>query len=114
MSYHDVLLVAFDVTGNSLAQTQTALVNLLPKVSDLPESDDFGMDSWWIANDERIDRSDCDSAVFVKKGAQEEARRLLRKHGLLAETGFSEDEIESILRATRRPGESIELPHDLD
>ena len=38
--------------------------------------------SWWIAEDERSDRSDCDSAVFVPMGRQAEARALLRAAGL--------------------------------
>lgn len=39
-------------------------------------------ESWWIAEDERNDGSDLDSAVFVKPGKQQEAVALLREHGL--------------------------------
>lgn len=28
------------------------------------------VESWWVAEDDRRDRSDCDSAVFVPKGYQ--------------------------------------------
>lgn len=82
--YHDVLLVAFDVRGSGPAEeVQRALMRRLPEAEGFidPESL-FEIDSWWVANDLRFDRSDCDSAVFVKKGMQEEARKLLKEHGL--------------------------------
>ena len=31
---------------------------------------DTGIDQWWVAEDERYDGSDCDSAVFVPIGKQ--------------------------------------------
>ncbi len=40
------------------------------------------IDSWWVAEDERYDGSDCDSAVFVKPGKQREAVAVLRRAGL--------------------------------
>lgn len=40
------------------------------------------VDSWWIAEDERHDRSDLDSAVFVVPGQQVEARNVLLGKGL--------------------------------
>ena len=29
-----------------------------------------GIDCWWVAEDDRTDRSDCDSAIFVPRGGQ--------------------------------------------
>ena len=40
------------------------------------------MECWWIAEDDRRDGSDNDSAVFVHPGKQMEAYRLLRLHQL--------------------------------
>lgn len=34
--------------------------------------------AWWVAEDDRRDHSDCDSAVFVTKGHQADARDGLR------------------------------------
>lgn len=42
--------------------------------------------SWWVAEDERSDGSDCDSAVFVTPGWQAAATRLLRAFGMLPPT----------------------------
>lgn len=41
-----------------------------------------GIDSWWVAEDDRRDRSDCDSAVFCIPGKQKEAVKALQKEGL--------------------------------
>lgn len=35
-----------------------------------PNSEDATIDSWWIAEDDRHDGSDNDSAIFVPRGAQ--------------------------------------------
>ena len=48
---------------------QATLMRQLPK----PGSNDI--DSWWIAEDERDDGSDNDSAVFVPKGDQHKWHR---------------------------------------
>lgn len=82
--FHDVLLVAFDLRGISARDVHDTLTNLMPKADAFyGENEDVYLDSWWVANDERFDGSDTDSAVFVSKGNQEEARILLRKHGLV-------------------------------
>lgn len=42
--------------------------------------------SWWIAEDDRSDRSDCDSAVFVPNGmTQAEAKAVLENHMMYKE-----------------------------
>lgn len=81
--FHDVLLVAFDLRGRDARDVQTWLGDNLPEAGTFHgDADEIYLDSWWIANDERFIPSDTDSAVFVKKGSQEEARALLREHGL--------------------------------
>ena len=72
-----IVLVAFDVYGDSPQHAQQVVMRQLGHVRDTGE-----VDSWWIAEDNRHDGSDCDSAVFVKPGRQREARDLLRAHGL--------------------------------
>ena len=58
------ILVAFTVYAPDWTAAQATLMRQLPK----PGVDSIG--SWWIAEDERIDGSDNDSAVFVPKGKQ--------------------------------------------
>jgi hypothetical protein len=84
--FHDVLLVAFDLRGSSAEEVQNWLKRRMPRGDTAYHSVTSGLtvtlDSWWIANDERFDGSDCDSAVFVKPGMQEISREVLRQHGL--------------------------------
>ncbi len=40
------------------------------------------IDSWWVAEDERYDGSDNDSAVFVIPGTQRESVSVLKRAGL--------------------------------
>jgi hypothetical protein len=60
-----VILVAFEVAGNSRTDAQVALLTRLPR------PDDGGVIAWWIAEDDRIDDTDNNSAVFVPKGEQQ-------------------------------------------
>lgn len=61
------ILVAFTVHAPTMEQAQARLMGRLPN----PEADGHEViDSWWIAEDERYDGSDNDSAVFVPKGKQ--------------------------------------------
>lgn len=78
--FHDVLMVAFDITGPNRALVSEYLAAFMPPV-DFEHHTGSNIDSWWIADD-NFD-GDCDSAVFVTKGKQEEARELLRAHGLV-------------------------------
>jgi hypothetical protein len=81
--FHDVLMIAFDVSGPDARSAEELLKNYLPDTGDITyKSKKFYLDSWWVANDIRFDESDTDSAVFVHKGMQKEARELLRAHGL--------------------------------
>jgi len=85
--FHDVIMVAFDLRGRSAKDVHYWLQERMPNGDSDYEDGNRGeirLDSWWVANDERFDGSDCDSAVFVSMGKQAEARALLRQHGLLA------------------------------
>lgn len=65
------ILVAFTVHAPTVELAQQRLMVRLPGgVPDLNH-----VDSWWIAEDERYDGSDNDSAVFVPKGEQEKWHR---------------------------------------
>lgn len=85
-SYHDVLMMAFDITGPNAAIVHEWLFQHMPDVGEQEitlEGETFtvNLDSTWIADDDAP--GDLDSAVFVRKGDQAEARRLLRMHGLI-------------------------------
>lgn len=58
MSEHTIL-VAITVNAATMQEAQEHLMRLLPRPST------NAVDCWWIAMDERYDRSDCDSAEFV-------------------------------------------------
>jgi hypothetical protein len=64
MQPEHTILVAVTVYAPTWEAAQAKLMLNLPK----PGVD--GIDSWWIAEDERSDGSDNDSAVFVPKGRQ--------------------------------------------
>lgn len=76
------ILVAFVVEGDSPEQAQTNLMAMLPQRDALDRL--TYLDSWWVATDERYDRSDLahDSAIFVGKGQAAAARRLIVAAGL--------------------------------
>jgi len=81
-----VFLVAVEVNGDAdREKVEKYLHERLPLDREgAPDGDPDGtyVESWWIAEDERYDRSDNDSAVFVIPGKQREARNLLRTAGL--------------------------------
>lgn len=41
---------------------------------------DSAIDSWWVAEDDREDGSDCDSAVFVPRGSQRDMSDMIKDH----------------------------------
>lgn len=71
-----VILVAFSVPATSRRAAQKTLVRALPR------TDEGHIDSWWIAEDDRIDGSDNDSAVFVPAGQQYNVSRSLFINGM--------------------------------
>lgn len=75
MNEHTIL-VAFTVEGESKADAEGTL---LYRLSNLNRN---MVTSFWVAEDDRIDRSDCDSAVFVTPGFQPEASQLLHHWGM--------------------------------
>lgn len=79
-----VLLVAFALDTDAQRETaERSLMNLLPRPgADLAAGGQ--LECWWIAEDDRHDGSDNDSAVFVHPGAAEAAFRLLHAVGLTA------------------------------
>ena len=80
----NTILVAFCITGAEREQAERLLHDRLPKGDAPLTSDDDGpyLDSWWVAEDTRYDRSDCDSAIFVPKGKQAAVGELLWKDGV--------------------------------
>lgn len=62
------ILVAFNIQGETRQEAMEELAQELPVVDGVS-----AIECWWIAEDDRIDNSDEDSAVFVPKGKQIEA-----------------------------------------
>lgn len=75
-------LVAFVVEHDGTREEAEHLLTMaLPRPQGLGRDDMPGndwLDCWWVAEDDRHDRSDCDSAVFVPMGTQDEIRQHLR------------------------------------
>lgn len=71
------LLVGVSMHGATREQAMERLMLLLPT-----PTVDSGVEDWWLADDDRVDGSDRDSAVFCKTGHQREATAMLRKVGL--------------------------------
>lgn len=78
-----VFLVAFCVNGPSREEAELRLTMALPRPEGSPRDaktaggidypyapDTPGLECWWVAEDDRHDRSDNDSAIFVPRGAQ--------------------------------------------
>lgn len=72
-----VILIAFGVEGESEEEAQEHLMgHLIPLLS--TRNPNSRIEEWWIAEDNRTDRSDLESAVFVPQGiSQREARQYL-------------------------------------
>lgn len=66
-----VILVAVSVVAETRESAELYLHHRLPRPGDeLPETGGTYVESWWVAEDDRRDGSDNDSAVFVPKGTQ--------------------------------------------
>lgn len=82
MSYRTVL-VAFVVQADSEKQAQEQIMEFLPKEDyDHDVWHRAGLDCWWVAEDERYDGSDNESAVFIPEHwdaqiSQRDARLIL-------------------------------------
>lgn len=73
-----VILVAFHVKAANRQHAHYALTNRLIDEELLGDS----IQEWWVAEDDREDGSDNDSAVFCRLGNQEQAARALYLEGL--------------------------------
>lgn len=72
-----VFLVAVTMEDPDREHAQARLMAYLPQ----PQGH-YGLQSWWIAEDDRLDGSDNDSAIFCRKGWQDQALRHLNDVGL--------------------------------
>jgi hypothetical protein len=72
-------LVAVTVAGGTREEAELLLHRELPGVGHDGEPEGVPyIESWWVAEDDRRDRSDNDSAVFVPKGEKGRVLRILR------------------------------------
>ena len=81
MSTH-VILVAFQVEGDTRKDAHEQLFDYLPNHPS-PKTTP-GLECWWVAEDDRLDNSDNDSAVFVTPGKQRIASFILGDQGLIS------------------------------
>ena len=81
MSEH-IILVAVSVEAPNRATAEVRATSWLGAPAGPVEA-------WWVAEDFRIDSSDCDSAVFVQPGMQARASRLLAHHGLTSSANIT-------------------------
>ena len=89
MSTH-VFLVAVAIEGDlTREEAEIALARTLPRpnidgawVGDARDPKKAEVECWWIAEDDRRDGSDNDSAVFVTPGFQQAAYDLLHENGM--------------------------------
>lgn len=64
-----VRLVAFEVHGDTIAEADAALQSKLHGILKMNDPAS-AIECWWVAEDDRTDGSDNDSAVFVPPGTQ--------------------------------------------
>ena len=92
MKSEEVILVAIQVSHDKDDVREAAMIGLAPM---LPKpglsAEGVQVECWWFAEDDRTDQSDCDSAVFVKPGKQQEAADILHKRGLTAKCNLIPD-----------------------
>lgn len=87
-----VYLVAITIEGPETMtseESQKALMGLLPTPYGA-SWDNMQVSSWWIAEDDRLDGSDNDSAVFVHPGLQHSAGLLLHAADMTSEYNVKE------------------------
>jgi len=79
-----VILVAVTATAPSREEAEQMVCRHLPRpgLIDATLPGEPRIESWWVAEDDRRDRSDNDSAVFVHPGAQAKASKVLYDLGL--------------------------------
>ena len=81
-----IVLVAFEVCADDMEDAQRQLMDKLLPTAPFPRRYTEWLDSWWIAMDERYDRSDLESAVFVPSYMTQ-----VQARGFLNNTTLTED-----------------------
>lgn len=89
-----IILVAIHMRHNTREGAMELIatgLNSSPILSPHAERGGLGhVEAWWIAEDDRVDGSDCDSAVFVFPGMQHTAAELLLENELTTQTSKDE------------------------
>jgi hypothetical protein len=94
-----VILVAVSVTAPTREIAEAHLHIALPRPTYIPEGTAAFVDSWWVAEDDRRDGSDNDSAVFVNPGRQAQAYALLESVGLANQGGLGFPDDDEVVEA---------------
>lgn len=81
-----IVLVAFEVCADDMEDAQRQLMDKLLPNAPFPREYTEWLDSWWIAMDERYDRSDLESAVFIPSYMTQ-----VQARGFLNNTTLTED-----------------------
>ena len=76
--HEHVILVAVTVEATSRREAHEAVMAAMPTPGQ-------GVQSWWVAEDDRLDGSDNDSAVFCDKGEQAVAFEFLHDEAISAD-----------------------------
>lgn len=79
VSAEHTILIAVVIQATTREEAHQHAMGVMPNH---PSEAEAPLISWWIAEDDRHDGSDCDSAVFVDPGAQLVAHDALRQHDL--------------------------------
>lgn len=74
-----VALTVSSTAGLTREELELRLHEMLPNSGE--RQDGALLEDWWVAEDDRQDRSDCDSAVFVPKGMQTHCRQVMVHQG---------------------------------
>ena len=62
------------------APSEQAVIDFLAASPRGPKAEDTAIEEWWIAEDDRTDGSDNDSAIFVPRGSQDDMARVIKAH----------------------------------
>lgn len=76
--HEHVILVAVTVEATSRKEAHEVVMATMPTPGNVEVT------SWWVAEDDRLDGSDNDSAVFCEKGYQPVAYAYLHDNGVSA------------------------------
>lgn len=83
------ILVAFTVEAGTREEAHEHLTSDFAEACLLSDSN-YHIQEWWVAEDDRQDGSDNDSAVFVHPGGQAKAVQVLRNFKLTAECNLTQ------------------------